>query len=53
MNGGFHGGEVMVKNSQVKGPMSGSVETKNVGSDPKTKVPKKVPKSAEQAAKGN
>ncbi|WP_231182753.1 hypothetical protein [Haladaptatus sp. DYF46] len=53
VNGGFHGGEVMVKNSQVKGPTSGSVETKNVGSNPKTKIPKTVPKSAEQAAKGN
>jgi hypothetical protein len=53
VNGGFHGGEVTVKNSQEKGPTSGSVEMKNVGSKPKTKVPKKVPRSAEQAAKGS
>ncbi len=51
--GGFHGGEVMVKNSRVKGSTAGSVKTKNVGKKPKTKIPKHVPKSAEQAAKGN
>ncbi|WP_049970211.1 twin-arginine translocation signal domain-containing protein [Haladaptatus cibarius] len=53
VNGGFHGGEVVVKNSQVEGPTSGSVKTQSVESNPKTKIPKKVPQSAEQAAKGN
>ncbi|EFW93137.1 hypothetical protein ZOD2009_04717 [Haladaptatus paucihalophilus DX253] len=53
VNGGFHGGEVEVKNSRVKGPTSGNVATKNVGGKPKTKVPKKVPRTAKQAANGN
>ncbi|RBI64019.1 hypothetical protein DMJ13_05820 [halophilic archaeon] len=52
VNGGFHGGKVAVKNSEVKGTTSGSVSTTSVSSNPKTKVPKKVPKSAEQAANG-
>ncbi|WP_440005653.1 hypothetical protein [Halomicrococcus sp. SG-WS-1] len=52
VNGGFHGGKVAVKNSEVKGPTSGSVSTTGVSSNPKTKIPKKVPQSAEQAANG-
>ncbi|WP_327052594.1 hypothetical protein [Halomicrococcus gelatinilyticus] len=52
VNGGFHGGKVKVSKSEVEGRTAGKVSTSSVGDDPRTKVPKSVPQSAEQAARG-
>jgi hypothetical protein len=52
VNGGFHGGSVAVKNSDVQGGTTGSVTTTSVGSNPDTSVPAGIPNDAQQAAKG-
>lgn len=52
VDGGFRGGKVAVEQSRVRGSTSGTVATSSVSNDPRTKVPKPVPQSAEQAARG-